>query len=162
LKTEIITYEDNDKNTKYILNKGDGTIIIDLEKLLDATISECEWLGENKNYLELMYLEWDSTEHFAIVSNNGEIVKKGILKIHHYISKINVFVVLITGFGLGENDATYYNVDHDDQKMAVIDEYGKFILTPEFNKIKYFDDEDVFYADGHIYDFDGKFIGKDI
>ena len=66
-----------------------------------------------------------------------------------------------TGFGLGENDATYYNVAQEDLKMAVIDKYGKYTLTPEFNNIKYFDDEDVFYADGNIYNFKGKFIKKD-
>ncbi|MBQ4915284.1 hypothetical protein J8L85_12600 [Maribacter sp. MMG018] len=162
--TEIITYQEiveGDEVTKYKLNKNNGTILIDLEKLLNATVTECEWLGEDKSYLELMYYEWDSTEHFAIVSKDGDLVKKGIKEIHHYIPEVELFVVMFTGFGLGENDSAYYSVANDDWKMSVINRYGDYILEPIFNKIQHFDDEELFYVDGSVYNFKGEFIKKE-
>ncbi len=162
--TEIITYQENvegDEVTKYKLDKGNGTIVIDLEKLLNATVSECEWLGEDKSYLQVMYGEWEGTDHFAIVSKDGDLVKKGIKEIYHFIPGVKLFVVMFTGFGLGENDRAYYSVANDDWKMGVINRYGDYILEPKFNKIQYFDDEELFYADGIIYDFKGEFIKKD-
>jgi len=164
MNIELISEEiliDNEELTTWKLDKGNGTIITDLTKLLDLEIIECNWLDDTRKHLIVMHSEYDSMEHFAIVSNEGRLVKKGIKEIHQVIQKEELFVVLFSGFGLGEEDSTYYNVGHEDFKMAVIDEYGVYVLPPQYNSIKYYDDEDVLYADGSIYDFKGNFIKKE-
>ncbi len=159
---EIITEEtiiDNDAVTLWKLNKGNGAIIIDLNKLLDLSIVECEWLSQNKKYIILQYRDWDSMEYFAITSSDGTLIKKGVTEFE-FIEKEELFIILLSGNGLDE-EATYYNVGYNDYKMAVINKYGKYVMEPEYNSIKYYDDEDVLYADGNVYTFNGSFIKKD-
>lgn len=159
---EIITEEtliDNDEVTIWKLNKGNGAIIIDLNKLLDLVITDCDWLSANKKYMQLQYVDWDSIEYFAIVSSDGSLIKKGITEVE-FIEKEELFITLFSGKGLDE-EATYYNVGYDDFKMAVINKYGKYVMTPEYNSIKYYGDEDVLYVDGNVYAFNGSFIKKD-
>lgn len=164
MNTKILTFEtviEDEIVENYKLDRGNGTIIINLNKLLDSGVSDCRWIDDKNKYLQLMYSEWDNTEHFAILKANGDIIKKGIKEIHNYIPNVNLFVVMFSGFGLGVNDATNCNVADDEWKMAVIDKYGRFVLEPIYNRIQYFDDEDVLYADDKIYSFGGKFLRDD-
>ena len=164
MNIELISEEtiiENDEVTSWKLDKGNGAVITDLTKLLNLEIIECNWLDDTRRYLMVMHSEYDSMEHFAIVSNEGRLIKKNIKEIHHVMQKEELFVVQFSGFGLGEEDAAYYNVGQDDWKMAVIDKYGDYVLAPEYNSIRYYEDEEVLYADGNIYDFKGNFIKKD-
>lgn len=164
MNIELISEEkiiDNEEVTSWKLDKGNGAVITDLDKLLDIDIIECTWLGNEKQYIEVMHSEWNSMEHFAVVTNDGRLVKKGMAEISKFIEKEQLFLVMFSGFGLGEEESAYYNLAHNDSKMAVINRYGDYILTPEYNSIQHFYDEEVLYADGGIYDFKGKFIKKE-
>lgn len=151
---------DNEEYTTWKLDKNDGAVVINLNKALELDITECHWLDANNKFLQIMYSELDSTEHFAIITNNGDLVKKGIKEIHHYIENEELFVALFSGFGL-EEDATYYNVDQDVWKMAVFNSRGDYVLTPEYNSIEYYEDEDVFHADDNTYDCKGNLIKQE-
>lgn len=159
LESKEVIIDDREK-TEWLINQNNGTIITNITKLLNTDFSDAHWAGDDKKFIELLYTEWESTEHFAIVTNEGRMVKKGIKFINDYIPEEELFIVTLSGFGLGE-EATYYNVGFDDWKTAVIDNYGDFVMTPVYNKIEYYDDEKLFYANGKIYDLKGKFLRDD-
>lgn len=163
MNVKIIAEEsiiEGEEITIWKLSQDDGAIVFDLNKLLDLYISECYWIDEDKKFIILQYGDWDDSEYFAILNNNGSLIKKGIREFE-YIKKENLFIALFNGSGLSEEEATYYNVGSDDFKMAVFNSYGKYVMPPQYNSIKYYDDEDVFYADGNVYAFNGSFIKKD-
>jgi len=139
-KQEIIN--DNEATVWYI-DKGDGAILINLNKILVEDISECNWLSEKGKYILANYSDWDSTELIAIFKDDGQLIKKGISSIETFIEEKELFVINLSGYGLG-GEASYYNLATYDWKMAVIDTYGKFIIEPKYDKIRY--EENIFYA----------------
>lgn len=141
-KEEII---DGEKVMVWHIDKGDGAILININKVLEEEISECTWLGKKSSILEVCYCDWDSMELTAILNDNGQIIKKGVVSIDTYIEEEGLFVVSFSGYGLGE-EALNYSLAIDDCKMAVIDTYGRFIIGPIYNKIEFDENENIFYA----------------
>lgn len=141
-KEEII---DGEEVTVWYIYKGYGAIIINLNRILDEEISECTWLGTKQKYLNVDYTDWDENELVAILDADGQIARKGIMYIETFIEDEGLFIIKISGHGLGE-EATYFNLASDDWKMAVIDASGKFIIEPEYDKIQFEEEENIFYA----------------
>lgn len=147
---------DDDEITVWILDKGNGTIIININKLFNDTINECDWLDDGHQFLQVMYSDWDDNELFAIVNTNGEIIRNGIRSVEDFLEKQNLFIVEMSGVGMGD-EASEYGISKDDWKMAVINKNGDFVVPPEFNDIWFDEDENLFYADDkHKFTIDGK------
>ncbi len=144
-KTEII---DEEEITTWQIDKNDGAIVITLNKLIEDTICECMWVDTNRTYLQVMYMDWDSNELFAIVHTNGYVVRNAIRSLEAYIESLQLFIVEMSGFGLGL-EATEYHLAADDWKMAVVNRHGDFVIGPEYSKIYFEDDENVFYANNY-------------
>jgi|WetSurMetagenome_2_1015567.scaffolds.fasta_scaffold303119_2 hypothetical protein len=134
-KEEII---DGEEVTVWYIDKGDGTILINLNKILEEEISDCEWLGTKNKFLAANYTDWDSRELLAIFNDEGQIIRKGISNIETFIEKNDSFIITVSGYGLGE-EAAFYNIAADDLKMAVINTSGEFIIAPKFDKIQFED-----------------------
>lgn len=122
------------------LNKGNGAVIISISKLFDHHVLECNWIAEDKKFLEVMYGNWEGSELWAIVDCNGNIVKKSLREINEYIPAFDVFLVIMCRFDM-EDDAHLYFLDGEDDKVAVINRCGDYIVEPT-NSHVYFDDED--------------------
>jgi len=156
-KKEII---DDEEITIWQLDKNDGAIVITINKLFDDTICECDWLDDKHKFLQVMYSDWDSNELFAIVNTDGEIIRDAIRSVEEYIEKPQLFIVEMSGFGLG-SEASEHDLSADDWKMAVINRYGEFVIEPIYPKIYFEDEESTFYADNYTgekikYSVDGK------
>jgi hypothetical protein len=125
--------------------KNDGTLLIDLDKAIDEGITECYWLNEFRQFMIVEYSDWNSNEFIAIVNCIGKIVRKGISFIEDYVEKYNLFIISISGNGLGE-DALGFDMEYDDTKMAVIDQYGDFYIHPFYDSLEFDEEENVLYA----------------
>jgi hypothetical protein len=151
MKTIITSTEeivDNETVNIWRIDKNDGTILINLNKLIGEGISECRWQDEKQKILIVEYIDWDSNELIAIVTKDGQIIRKGIRSIEEYIDKYGVFIIIISGFGLG-NEAPIYDLDEDDWKMAAINKYGEFIIPPKFDRINFDEDDNILYAENY-------------
>lgn len=138
-RTEII---DNQEITFWTLEKDE--IVININEVIDADCSscviECSFIDTDKRYIEIQYNDWTSCEFIAIIDTRGNMLMKGISSIEKYIEEYELFIISITGHGLGD-DALYYNVSSDDYKMAVINSSGKFIIPPNYDSIGFDEDE---------------------
>jgi hypothetical protein len=112
--------------TIWWLDKNEGAIVYNINKLLNEDVIEC-WFENNQKYIEVMYSDWDSNELLAIINTHGHVIRKGIQSIEKFLEEQELFIISITGMGLG-GEALYYNLADDDEKMAVIDSNGKFII----------------------------------
>ena len=146
MKTIITSTEEIVQNEKVIIwriEKNDGAILININKLIDEGISECRWQDEKQRFLIVEYNDWDSNELIAIVTKEGRIIKKGIRSIEFYVDSSELFIISITGSAL-DFDAIDYNLENDEWNMAVIDKYGEFFIPPHYDNISYDEDEKVF------------------
>ena len=164
MSIEIIASEeivDGEEVTIWRLNKDEGTVVVNLNKLLDNGVCECYWLGEKHHYLQVMHVDWTGLEVWAIVSIYGVIIRKYVKSVEHFIEKYYLFIVEMSGVDLGE-EAWEYGLEAEDCRMAVINRFGNFTIPPEYDSIKYYDDENIFYTEykGIKYKFsmDGKII----
>lgn len=156
-KVKIIKQFDDGNNVqKWFIHQNDGSIV-NLSSKLDLDISQCDWLDNDHRFLVVMYHEWDSSEHFAIVDNSGDIVKRGVREIREYVKEHNLFVLRFSGFGIGEAEARYYSIEPDDWKMGVVRGSGEFVIEPVHDSIVFDADQQLFIVDGeHRFDLDGK------
>jgi hypothetical protein len=144
--TSTVEIIDDEEITIWRLEKDDGTEVININKLFDEDISNCFWQDEDHKFLIVEYYNWDSTEQIAIINNVGKIVRKEINSIEDYIEKQELFIINISGYGLG-NEAAKYDLSTDNWKMAVIGKDGKFIIPPNYDQITFKEDENIFYAE---------------
>jgi hypothetical protein len=155
-RSEILSQE-NGKITEWFLQKLSGEIV-DLRKVLADGIIECVWQDEDRDFIVAFYYEWDTTELFAIIDKNGDVVKRGISEIIDYVEDAKVFIVRFEGRWLGA-EQSYYVVADDEWKMAVIKSDGNFLIEPKYSKIVLDEDEHVFIADKtNVFDLFGRAI----
>ena len=150
MKTIITSTEEIVQNEKVIIwriEKNDGAILININKLIDEGISECRWQDEKQKFLIVEYNDWDSNELIAIVTKEGRIIKKGIRSIEYFVDRYELFIITITGLAL-DFDAIEYNLENDEWNMAVIDKYGEFFIPPHYDSISYDEEDNIFYAEG--------------
>jgi hypothetical protein len=141
-----IRYEgdDDDEVAIYELHRADGKVI-NINDLFDDGVSDFRWIGEDHEFLNVGYSDWDSSEFTAIVNTDGEILRKGILEIDEYVREHALFVVRMSGFGM-HDEALDYDMQSDDEKIAVINRFGDFVIGPEYDSIVYEPEENLFYA----------------
>jgi len=141
-KEEIV--EDNEVTIWYI-DKDNGAILININKILDETITDCNWIGRDNKFLSVEYTDWDNNELIAILNDRGEIIKRGLEEIELFIEEKELFIAIFSGYGLGD-DACYYNLGIDECKMSVLNYFGKFIIDPIYDEIHFNEEEFCFYA----------------
>jgi hypothetical protein len=125
------------------IDKNNGTILININCLLDEGVSDCRWQDDEQKYLIAEYYDWTGNEVCAIIKNDGQIIKRDIRSIENYIDNYELFIITITGLQL-DFDAIEYNLKNDEWNMAVIDRYGDFFIPPDYDNISYDEDENVF------------------
>lgn len=126
-----------------------GTKVISINKLLNKSIIECDWLDDKHEYLEVMYAEWNSLELFAIVRSDGILVRDAIREVQEYIEELDLFIVEMSGFGMA-GESMEYDLADDDWKMGVVNRHGDFIVKPEYIKVSFDEQEGVFIADNNF------------
>jgi hypothetical protein len=119
---------------------------INVNALFNGHVSECYWLDKNKNYLQVSYNDWDSSEYIAIVSSFGRIQRNGIQEVIEVLDNYDRIIVVMSGNGMGD-EAVEYMIKEDDSAWAVIDFSGDFIIPPKFTSISFDEDESVFMAE---------------
>ncbi|MBC5772783.1 hypothetical protein H8S95_01800 [Pontibacter sp. KCTC 32443] len=165
---ELINEDEDDQETITVwrlINNKDA-IEINLNRLLDVDISECDWWGEDQKLISVSYCDWDENHNMALVSNTGQILLRDIYSVEEdLLEQLDCFIVLVTGRQLLEyNSAEYYGIDPDDYRMGVMSKWGEYIISPDYDKI-YFEEEDyLFYASRRgnekKYTLDGNVISK--
>src|SRR5688572_7345788 len=144
-REEIIVEEGKESQVTRWYFSQDGIHEINLGNLLDERVSDCQWLDKEQTILLVCYSDWDSTEMVALVSPQGIVYRTGIYCIEEYFEDLGQTIISIKGYGLG-SEGGYYGLAEDDQRMALLDWNGKFIIPPSYDHI-YFDEEDnCFYA----------------
>ena len=149
MKTRITSTEeiiDNQTVSIWRLENDEKETVININKLINEDVSNCFWQDDAEKYLTVEYTDWDGTELIAIVNENNTILRKGIRSIEEYLDKHELFIINISGYGLGE-EAGNYALGSDDWKMAVIDFNGRFIIPPEYDRIFFEEDGNIFYAE---------------
>jgi hypothetical protein len=136
---------DDEEIATWQIFKNDGTLLVDLDIAINEGISECYWIDESKKFMVVEYYDWDTNELIAIVNWRGQIIRKGISSIEDYIEKFNLFIISISGLGMGD-DAFAFDMESDDIRMAIIDQYGDFYINPLYDSLNYYEDEDILYA----------------
>lgn len=144
---EVSSWTLQSKNTKDVININKV-----FEEYNIETISDCQWIDDEKKYIEVLYYNWDGSEFFAIINTKGYVLQVGIKEIQKYIIEFELFIVEVTGFGIGD-EALYYNLQADDIKSAVIDFNGKFVIKPSYNSISFDDEKLVFNAQDSLNEF---------
>jgi hypothetical protein len=139
---------DGNEITTWQIDRDYGAIVITLNKVFKKPIIECNWLDDKHEFLELMYAEWNSLEIFAIIRSDGFVVRDAIRAIQNYIQEFGLFIVEMSGFGMG-GEAREYDLEGDDWKMGVINRYGDFLVNPEYYNISFDEIERVFIADNY-------------
>ena len=143
---------DDEEVTVWRLDKGNGRVIININKSLNNkrdSITECEWLDEGHRFIQVNYSDWDSRELIAIMNVQGEIIRKGILSVEEVLDKPQLFIVQMSGAAMDSEAAVFeFGLAADDWKMAVLDEYGEFIIEPSYDAIWLEKDETFFCATG--------------
>ncbi len=149
-KIEIINGEEF---TIWQLNKNDGAIVITLNKTFDYEIIECGWLDDKQQFLEIMYGDFNGNELFAIINKHGTVVRDAIRGIMKYLEGPQLFIVEMSGSGMGI-EGMQYGLGEDEWKFAVVNAYGHFVIPPEYWAIYFDDEENTFYSD--------KYFGKEV
>ncbi|HPT72169.1 MAG TPA: hypothetical protein PLE74_07800 [Candidatus Cloacimonadota bacterium] len=144
ITTTIETVE-GENVTVWRIEKDEGAIVININKILGEDVTDCHWEGNHQTYLIAEYSDWDSNELWAIIDANGQLIKKGIRSIEQYIAKYQLFIVEMSGFALGY-EATEYDLAPDDWKMAVINKHGDYIIPPKYPQIDFEEGDDFFYV----------------
>jgi len=158
MKAELISREeikDDDEITIWTIKDGESEIC--LNNLFDSNIYDCDWLDDEHTFCIVNYSEWESTELTAIVRVSGEIIKMGLNSIEHFIEKEALFIVIISGFGVGDESA-YYMMDDTDSKWAVLNSWGGYLISPEYDSIEFDEEEQIFYADDYKFNISGESI----
>ncbi len=152
-REELIVEEGTESRvTRWYFSK-DGIHEINLGNLLDESISECKWLDKKQTTLLVNYSDWDSTEMVALISTQGIIYRRGIYSIEEHFEELGQTIISIRGYGLG-SECGYYGLAEDEEKMALLDWSGKFILGPYYDHIYFEEEGNAFYAkkDGWEYE----------
>lgn len=121
------------------INRGNGALTISISELFDHHVLECDWIDKDRKFLGVMYSNWEGSELYAIVDCNGNIVKRSLREITEYIPAFDLFLVIMCRFDM-EDDAYLYFLDGEDDKVAVINRCGDYIVEPTNSRV-YFDDE---------------------
>jgi hypothetical protein len=147
MKAELKSSEhfiDYDEITVWELHTPVGAVI-NINKLFDDSVAECSWIDDDHKYLRVDYYDWDSNELTALVDSEGDIIRKGILNVEEYLPEHGLFIVEMSGFGMGDR-ARDFDLEDDDSKMAVINRFGDFVIKPEYRSIIFEPEENLFYA----------------
>ncbi|WP_299818073.1 hypothetical protein [uncultured Pontibacter sp.] len=163
---EVINEDDQEALTVWrLINNRDATEI-NLNRLLDVDIFECDWWGKDKKLISVSYSDWDENYNMALISSSGHIVLRDIYSVEEdLLEPHDCFIVQVTGRQLLAYDsAEYYGIDPDEYRMGVMNKWGEYIVSPDYSKI-YFEEEDcLFYArksgDETKYTLDGNVISK--
>ena len=142
--TEEIVNDEEVTVWRIVRNGGQEDII--LNGLFRDGISECSWLDEERKLISVFYVDWDGNEVYAMVNSAGEILRKGITMIEDVVADEQLFIIQVTGLGLGD-EASDYGLHSDNLRMAVVNRDGEFVISPEYERIRYEEDEKLFYAD---------------
>ena len=163
MKIELTeTLQQNGDDEYPIWHLRHGLEIFEINNVFEGAVLQCNWVGIDNKFLEVMYADWDGLELFAIMNLKAEMIFKGIRSIEKYIEAEQIFIVEITGRAI-EDQSIDYNLPLDDWNMAVINNYGDFIIPPKYPSI-YFDEEtQTFLGNGKggfkdRYSLDGKHI----
>ncbi len=152
MKAELKSSEhfiDHDEVTVWELHTSDGKVV-NINTLFDDSVADCSWIDDDHEFLRVDYYDWDSNELTALVDSEGDIIRKGILNVEEYLPEHGLFILEMSGFGMGD-EARDYDLESDDTKMAVINRFGKFIIPPEYDRIFFEPDDNQFSAD-RLYD----------
>jgi len=148
MKIELVCTSETRENGELIniwkIDKNDGTIVININKLFDDNVLECRWIDDEHCFLEVIHMGWEGTEVWAIVDKYGEIVRENLLSVESYIEERSLFIAYIKGIGLSDFELNDFNMLPDDENMSVLDRNGNFIIPPIYDKINYYDDEKIF------------------
>lgn len=150
MKAEIIYRvegEEDDEISIWELKTPKGKVL-NIADILDHSVSDCNWVDEDHEFLDVFYSDWDSSEFSAILNKNGDVLRKGILEIAEYVKEHALFVVRMSGFGM-HDEARDYDMESDDEKMAVINRFGGFVVPPEYDRLGFEPDDNLFYADNY-------------
>ncbi|MBS1650441.1 MAG: hypothetical protein JSU07_00385 [Bacteroidetes bacterium] len=162
---EDYSEESGETITHYLIDKDDGAIVININKILEESISECSWYGNDKKFIGVDYYDWDSNELTAIMNTNGDVLRSGITYVEEYLEKQQLFIINISGYGL-KYQSLDYDIEEDENKFAVMDREGCFIIPPKYNAISFDKTAGVFYADRFgensvTYSIKGKIINEE-
>jgi hypothetical protein len=135
--------------TTWQIDRNYGALVITLNKILNKSIIECEWLDDKHNYIQVMYSEWNSLELFAIFRSDGIIVRDAIREVQKYIEELDLFIVEMSGYGMA-GEGLEYDLADDDWKIGVVNRHGDFIVNPEYIKVSFDEQERVFIADNNF------------
>lgn len=131
LTENTITDEHGNDTTTWLIDKGTGTIVINITKILNRDISYCGWVDKKIGLIEVFGERWDGHEIYCIINTNGHIIKDNLNEQPKLIEGTNLLII--------ETDE-----DCNDWYKAVINSDGDYLLEPEFEWIEYNEDEKVF------------------
>lgn len=134
---------ENKEVIHWILVRNEEETHLNLEEVVGEPVLECHWLDDANTYIEVQYSNWDGSEFFAIVSREGVLVRKGIREIQEFLCEHDLFIVIMSGLGMGD-EAMDYLLAPDDWKWSVINTWGQFVIPPEFGHIHFYTEESFF------------------
>ena len=74
----------------------------------------------------------------------GNVVKKGLVSVENTIDKHYLFIVIVSGYGLGGDSFNYFLAE-DEERHAVINSDGDFVINPKYFNI-YFDEDKNYFV----------------
>ncbi|WP_439880729.1 hypothetical protein ACSX1A_16420 [Pontibacter sp. MBLB2868] len=165
---EVINEDEKDQEVITVwrlINNKDATEI-NLNRLLDVDISECDWYGEDQKLISISYYDWDENYAMALVSSSGQVMLRDIYSVEEdLLEHHDCFVVQVRGRQLLAYDsAEYYGIDPDDYRMGVMNKWGDYIVSPDYDHICFEEEDHLFHASGYggetKYTLNGNVISK--
>ena len=142
----VETIIDEEEIETWYLDKDEGAIVTNINKLFGSTVTDCYWIDDNENkFISFMHGDWTGGEVWGILNVRGDIIIKDLKEITSYIEEGECFIVQVTGLGLAEKFESY-DLPHDEWRRCVIDSSGNFIIEPLYDKISYDDVERIYFA----------------
>ena len=145
LRSEVVEI-DGDESTVWYLDSPHG-VSTNLNQALREDVLECQWIDQDETLLQVRYSNWDSRELIAIVNHNGQLLRNAIVEIYRFLPEHALFIAEMYFADMGAESA-YYSVSEFETKLGVIDRYGKFLVSPIYERIVFDDDDGIFFAHG--------------
>jgi hypothetical protein len=165
-REEIIEENGKEEQATRLYFSQDGIHEINLRNLFkdqvgDCEVTECFWLDDKETILLVNYIDWSSSELWALVNTKGVILKKGLWSVESHNEEHGFSIVIMSGWGMGD-ERYEYNISDDDTRWAVLDKFGNYIIEPTNDKIIYEEEENALiitnYDIDEYYNLEGEFI----
>lgn len=110
---------------------------INLTELIEESIQEVHFIGNNSNFIQVNYSNWDSMELCAIVNTHAQIVFKNIYSIECFIENKEYFICTIKSDYIDENQFYFYGLEMDEYYNFMINSNGEILISFTNESLEY-------------------------